>query len=175
MTGADLTGAPDSGAGPPQVRALALFDAALLTALLERSFPEQPWTEDALRSLLATPGVFGQIAFDESGPLGCLLLRAAVDEAEILWIAVLPEHRRRGIARDLFLAAVPVALSQGVRRLFLEVADDNRPARTFYRSLDFQPVGRRRAYYKRADGPAVDAVIMARSLPIEADPDDAGP
>ena len=83
------------------------------------------------------------------------------DEAEILTLAVHPTARRRGIAARLTAQAAAAARSLGVVRLFLEVAEDNAPARALYAALGFQPAGRRRGYYARKDGPAADALILA--------------
>ena len=49
------------------------------------------------------------------------------------------EHRRRGIARSLLLAALAVAAEAGQPQLALRVASDNRPALELYRGLGFQP------------------------------------
>jgi len=47
--------------------------------------------------------------------------------------------------------------------MFLEVAEDNEAAIHLYRSLGFQPIGRRPAYYRRADG-RVAAITFSKKL-----------
>ena len=44
------------------------------------------------------------------------------------------------------------------------MAADNAAAIALYRSAGFEPVGRRAAYYARPDGPAVDALVLRRTL-----------
>jgi ribosomal-protein-alanine N-acetyltransferase len=52
----------------------------------------------------------------------------------------------------------------GARSVFLEVAADNVPALGFYKSLEFEQVGRRSGYYQRSDGTQCDALILRKSL-----------
>ena len=50
------------------------------------------------------------------------------------------------------------------KRLFLEVAEDNAAALALYKGMGFQEIGRRKKYYHRPDGPAVDALNLALDL-----------
>lgn len=117
---------------------------------------DAPWDAMAFRDLLSQPGVIAVAEVD-----GFILIRVVADEAEILTLAVRPAARRRGIAGRLTAQAAAAAQSLGATRLFLEVAEDNAPARALYAALGFQPAGRRRGYYARKDGPAADALILA--------------
>ncbi len=117
---------------------------------------DAPWDAAAFRALLDQPGVIAR-----AEPDGFILIRAVADEAEILTLAVRPAARRKGIAARLTADAAAAARSLGALRLFLEVAEDNAPARALYAALGFQPAGRRRGYYARKDGPGADALILA--------------
>ncbi|MES2833604.1 MAG: GNAT family N-acetyltransferase [Pseudomonadota bacterium] len=117
---------------------------------------DAPWDAAAFRALLDQPGVIAR-----AEPDGFILIRVVADEAEILTLAVHPAARRKGIAARLTADAAAAARSLGALRLFLEVAEDNAPARALYAALGFQPAGRRRGYYARKDGPAADALILA--------------
>lgn len=69
--------------------------------------------------------------------------RVAVDEVEILNLAVTPEKRRSGVATALLkplLEAVP-------SRVFLEVRESNTAAQKFYLSVGFAELSRRPGYY----------------------------
>ncbi|MFS8868276.1 GNAT family N-acetyltransferase [Synechococcus sp. OH30] len=57
-------------------------------------------------------------------------------------LAVLPEWRRRGIARQLLLSAEVVVQEWGYRQLHLHVVEDNLPARQLYAQLRYTPVQR---------------------------------
>ncbi len=56
-------------------------------------------------------------------------------------VAVLPEFRRRGLARKLVVAALDMMRAQGGARVTLGVIDGNVPAQTLYRSLGFVEYG----------------------------------
>lgn len=131
---------------------------ATLAALHAAAF-DAPWSEAEIAALLAGPGV---AALAEPG--GFLLLRVVADEAEILTLAVAPAERRRGVGRRLVEAATARAAEAGARSLFLEVAEDNAAAVALYQACGFRPAGRRRGYYRRGEGPAADALILARDL-----------
>lgn len=91
---------------------------------------------------------------------GFLLSRQAIDEEELLLIAVRPEVRRRGIASALIERFAAEAKLRGVRRLFLEMRDGN-PAEALYRKHGFVPVGRRPNYYNRGKIRGIDAITFA--------------
>ena len=126
----------------------------------------QGWSEAEFESLLASSACLCEGAFDgDRGPLaGFLLSRRALDEAEILTIAVAPRHRRRGIGRNLLRRQMRRLAESGVKRLFLEVAEDNIAALALYRSLGFREEGRRKGYYRREVGPAATALVLASDL-----------
>jgi ribosomal-protein-alanine N-acetyltransferase len=139
------------------VRAVAPEDAEALAALHAAAFPPaQAWGADAFARLLALPGVFGCLAAGE----GFALLRAVLDEAEILTIAVVPGSRRRGLGAALLAAGLAGAAARGARACFLEVAAGNLAARGLYAASGFAAVGRRARYYE--DG--ADALVLRRAL-----------
>ena len=147
-----MTPLPIGAAGPDALPHLAALHAAAFDA---------PWSAEALAELLASPFNFALQA--GSPPAGFILARTVAGEAEILTLAVDPVSRRSGIGRALVDAAVGTALAMGAQTLWLEVADDNAAARALYASAGFEPAGRRRAYYSRAQG-AADALVLKRRL-----------
>lgn len=80
-----------------------------------------------------------------------------IDEGDILNIAVLPEVRRKGIARKLLRFILAEANSMGIERLILEVRESNLPAQELYKSMGFKVCGRCKNYY---DKPREDALLM---------------
>src|SRR3546814_96439 len=98
-------------------------------------------------------------------PIGLVFCRRVTDECETLVLAVLPGHWRRGLGRMLLAAALERAVTLGLRRILLDVAVDNEPARALYEAAGFRRVGRRRDYYRRADGRLVDALTLEVRLP----------
>lgn len=129
-----------------------------LAALHAEAF-DTPWSASAFADLLAQAGVALE---GEAG--GFILIRTVADEAEILTLAVRPSARRQGLGARLVRAATDRAAASGAARLFLEVAEDNVPARALYGALGFEPAGRRPRYYARTEGPSVDALLLVLNL-----------
>ncbi len=142
---------------------LAGVDYAALIAALHAACLSPPWSEATIARLLGGPGGLGWIATLDDQPAGFALIRQAADEAEILAIGVLPAKRRRGVGRALLTAIIGQCASNGLSRLYLEVAASNTAAKCVYGSAGFTQVGRRRRYY-RAGETCEDALVMRRDL-----------
>ena len=94
-------------------------------------------------------------------PLAAFLMgRVIADEAELLTLAVCPQCRRTGLARELVQRFADHAAGAGATSAFLEVAADNLPAQALYAATRWQPSGRRRDYY----APGMDALILSLRL-----------
>ncbi|MFK7752353.1 MAG: GNAT family N-acetyltransferase [Sedimentitalea sp.] len=129
-----------------------------MAALHRAAFaPSRPWSVHEFRDLLDDPKVrcFGDAA-------GFLLIRTVLDDAEVLTLAIHPDHQRQGHAQRLLSQwfGAPGTAHQA----FLEVANDNAPALALYRKTGFQQAGLRKAYYPRPNGAHVDAIVMRRHL-----------
>jgi ribosomal-protein-alanine N-acetyltransferase len=96
--------------------------------------------------------------------IGFAVSRMATDEAEILSIAVAASHRGRGLSRDLLLTHLGHLAGRGVRTVFLEVEENNQPARRLYERAGFAVTGRRERYYRQASGEQLNALLMRRDL-----------
>lgn len=141
--------------GPsPDFGVLATLHAAAFAGTGER-----PWGAAALEALASRPGAVLEVDAD-----GFALLQLAADEAEVLTLAVRPEARGQGLGRGLMIAGLAHVAALGARRVFLEVAEDNAPARALYRRLGFADAGRRPRYYARADGTRADALLLVLNL-----------
>jgi ribosomal-protein-alanine N-acetyltransferase len=121
------------------------------------------WTEADFAGLLASAGVFS--AGDDRG---IVLGRVAADEAELLTLAVLPEHRRCGLGRGLLALFEEDAQRRGAAIAHLEVDAGNAAAISLYARRGYVEVGRRKGYYRAGDGSRSDAVLMSRTLADDA-------
>lgn len=121
---------------------------------------DRPWSEPEFAALLAQPG-----ALLLGDGRAFLLARITLDEAEILTLATDPANHRQGLAAKLLGAFHGEAAARGARRAFLEVAEDNAPARALYHGHGYRLTGRRPGYYRRPDGPAAAALVLGRDLP----------
>lgn len=81
------------------------------------------------------------------------------DELHVNNLAVLPDWRRRGVARGLLRAVLAAARREGATRATLEVRASNLPALSLYGAFGFVQRGRRPLYYTN---PAEDALILWR-------------
>lgn len=156
------------------LRRLTIEDASLISDLHALGFQPAWGTEDML-GLLQDKNVFGFLAVDKnvllhSRPLGFVLARNLVDEAEILTIAVDPRGRGRGTGKALMREVLRTLYADRKERLVLEVDEGNDAALTLYRRLGFQKVGERKGYYSAAAdssttaGKGATALVMACTI-----------
>lgn len=76
-------------------------------------------------------------------------------EADLINIAVAPEHRRLGVGRTLLTWVIRRCRRMGVEMLWLRVRASNRSAREFYRVMGFTERGTFAGYYRDPDEPAI--------------------
>ncbi len=135
----------------------------VLAALHQTSF-ETPWSADEIGKLLTHPGTNATLAMDmHHTPVGFVLVRQAADEAEILTLCVDPQYRAQKIATRMVDSLKAEFKTQKVKKIFLEVADDNFPAIRVYQNCGFNTVAKRPGYYNKHGQSAKDALIMACS------------
>ena len=79
-------------------------------------------------------------------------------------IAVAASHRGRGLSRNLLLTHLGHLAGRGVRTVFLEVEENNQPARRLYERAGFGVAGRRERYYQQPGGEQLNALLMRRDL-----------
>jgi len=138
-------------------------DAAALAALHGASF-RRGWSEDEFERLLLDRSVLAHRAMIGRRPVGFIISRIAVGEAEILSVAVARAHQGRGLARRLLDLHMRRLAGLGVRTVFLEVDDDNVAARRLYAGSAFRQVGRRDGYYSGPGSAAGAALVLRRDL-----------
>lgn len=135
-------------------------EADALAQLHAQAF-DDPWDAAAIRGFIESIGVIAL-----RGEAGFILVRALAGEAEILTLAVAPAQRRRGLGRALVDAGAEAARAGGAEAMFLEVAADNLAAIALYDAAGFVRVGRRSAYYRRAGGAVMDALVLRKALTL---------
>lgn len=142
-------------------------DAAAFAALHAAAF-RRGWSEDELEQLLLDRNVIAHRAMvgTLAGRMlaGFIVSRLAAGEAEILSVAVAPARRGRGLARKLLDLHLRRLAGLGVTAVFLEVDEDNAPARRLYDRARFRDVGRRPAYYARDNAAPANALVLRRDL-----------
>jgi [ribosomal protein S18]-alanine N-acetyltransferase len=136
-----------------------------IAKLHARLFPEA-WDEAAVKALLEHPASTSLLAIAGEPKIvtGFVIGQLAADEAEIISIGVAPDWQRQGLGKKLVDGLIRAVKRGEARKLFLEVAEDNAAARALYLAHGFKETGRRKGYYKRMSGPAVDALTLALEL-----------
>lgn len=138
-------------------------DLAALAAIHRASF-HRGWDETEFEGMLAEANTLLQVLRLGSVVAGFVVSRIALDESEILSIAVASDYRGRGHSRQLLQTHLGHLAGRGVKTVFLEVEENNLAARALYDRFGFQLVGRRERYYQSADGKQLNALVLRRDL-----------
>jgi ribosomal-protein-alanine N-acetyltransferase len=149
--------------GTAAVEPASLRDAARLAQLHGESF-HRGWGEAEFEIMLAERNTLVHRLRSGRKIIGFAVSRIAADEAEILSIAMAASQRGRGLSRELLLTHLGHLSGRGVRAVFLEVEENNQPARRLYDRAGFTIVGRRERYYRQESGEQLDALRMRRDL-----------
>ena len=104
--------------------------------------------------------------FFSSFPQKGYAIISTVDEnIEILALAVDKNNRRRGVAKSLLTRIKFLAKKKRIKKIKLEVANDNLAAIRLYQNMGFFRTGIRKNYYNR-DKKKIDAILMELILGI---------
>jgi ribosomal protein S18 acetylase RimI-like enzyme len=148
------------------IRSLEAKDAEACDAILA-GLPDWFGDPNGIRECAeAVRSQKGYVATDDAGaPAGFLTWVSSSDAAEITWMAVRSDQRRRGIGRALTDALIERLRVEGVRSLLVKTLSDRSPdpsyaqTRAFYRSMGFEPVAELDIW-----GPDNPAQLLERSL-----------
>lgn len=124
-----------------------------LANLHKLCFPHKPWSAEDFAELKKSGC---EIIASQNG---FIVYRTVLDEAEIITIGVHPDARKAGIASAMLGIMENELKKSGVKSIFLEVAENNTPARELYKSNGYSEIGVRAGYY---DG--VDAIMMKKII-----------
>lgn len=138
----------------------------LIMAVMETAFEPafgEAWNRRQVEDALLLGHCQYGLAMAGADCAGFYLARNGFGEVELLLLAVDPQHRRRGYARQLLEDLAAYARDRNAERLLLEMRDGN-PAEHLYRQFGFEAVGARKNYYKLAEGQRGDAITFAKPL-----------
>jgi [ribosomal protein S18]-alanine N-acetyltransferase len=148
--------------GTPVIEPATMRDAPRLAQLHGTSF-HRGWGESEFEGMLSERNTLVHRLRLGRKIIGFVISRIGADEAEILSIAVDAGHRGKGLSRNLLLTHLGYLAGRGVRVIFLEVEENNQPARRLYERAGFAVVGRRERYYRQG-GEQLNALLMRRDL-----------
>lgn len=107
-----------------------------------RAFGDEPWGSDWREFVEYDPnGVF--VAVDEGQVVGFAICFRRDDFGYISVVAVVPEHRRRGLASALVGRCTAYLISLGLGTVRIDAWEDSTPAVAAYESLGFAVYERR--------------------------------
>jgi len=149
--------------GAVAIEPATMRDAPQLALLHGASF-HRGWGEGEFESMLAERNTLAHRLRAGRKLIGFAISRIAADEAELLSIAIAANRRGRGLSRNLLLTHLGHLAGRGVRTVFLEVEENNQPARRLYERAGFTVAGRRERYYRQPGGEHLNAVLMRRDL-----------
>ena len=149
--------------GAAAIEPATLRDAPRLAELHGASF-HRGWDESEFEFMLSERNTLVHRLRIGRKIIGFAISRMAADEAEILSIAIAAGHRGRGLSRNLVLTHLGHLAGRGVRTVFLEVEENNQPARRLYERVGFAITGVRERYYQQPGGEQLNALIMRRDL-----------
>ena len=133
-------------------------DLEQVLAIEQASFT-MPWSRNLfLSEFRNAPVSLMLVARSPRAIVGYIVCWIVADELHILDLATEPAHRRKGISRQLVLAALSQGSKRKVGRVFLEVRTSNEAALCLYEGLGFIRSTVRKGYY---DLPLEDAVVMS--------------
>ena len=131
-------------------------------ALQERNIFSDYWSLDAFRESLNNKQAYLVVSVDEQDePTGYACVYTALDEAELMNIAVFPEYRGQNLGDALMLHLISYLKTVEIHFFYLEVRQSNVPAQSLYMKHGFEIVGKRKNFYEM---PREDAWVMTREI-----------
>ncbi|MBL4602360.1 MAG: ribosomal protein S18-alanine N-acetyltransferase [Emcibacteraceae bacterium] len=146
---------------------MGIEGAELLSEIYAEAFkktPEQQWGKEAFCDFYSISGTIGYVIKEKEQPIGFLLLRKIIDEAEIITFCILPKWCQNGYGKYLLEWVIDELQQQSIKRFFLEVRENNDAAVRLYNKCSFEIIGRRKGYYKGHQNGNIDALVMQLRL-----------
>lgn len=128
-------------------------------AELEKRCFNDPWSENSIASELNNRLSCWLVALEGDVVIGYVGSQTVLGETDMMNIAVHPDYRNQGVAKNLIQTLMDTLSGQGSHSLMLEVRQSNEPAKNLYASLGFETVGIRKNYYRN---PKEDALILRK-------------
>ena len=145
------------------VRWMVRRDLADVVAIEQVCF-ESPWCETDFLDCLRQRNCIGMVAEHDGRVIGFMIYEVPKNRIHLLNVAVAPEHRHCGVARQMIRKLMGKLVNQKRSRIVVEVRETNLPALLFFRSLGFRATDIRRDFYEETNE---DAYLMQYRLPTE--------
>ena len=133
------------------IRPFSLADLEFILQIESHSFPKSPYDWATFLNLHTLyPETFLVYVGSSHGQKGEKILGYIVfsRDGHIISIAVQPQHRRKGIGRQLLQR---VMATSALKKVWAEVRRSNQGAQAFYSKMEFQMIGVVPNYYENED------------------------
>ena len=118
------------------------------------------WTKKQWQSEFNKIGVKVVGVLFQKKIIGIYAVQTIIDEVQINYFSIKQKFRRKGYGSYLMTYLVKDCERLNIKKLILEVSENNLIAEVFYRKFNFFTVGRRKNYYK--DG--TDAILKEKKI-----------
>jgi ribosomal protein S18 acetylase RimI-like enzyme len=128
-------------------------DVAAVIALWQRCGLTRPWNDPAADIALARQGSNAAVLLGRDGDavVASVLVGHDGHRGWVYYVAVDPQHRKKGLGRAIMAAAEEWLRARGILKLQLMVRPDNIQVQAFYETLDYDEQ-ERVVYAKWLDG-----------------------
>jgi len=147
----------------PFIRVMEKRDIDLLVSL-EAGIFSDPWPAEAFSEGLESGNHTFLVVEAEKQVVGYASFYIEMGEGRLTNIAIIPEFRRKNIAKRLLEYILEIVKKAGCKYIFLDVRPTNKAAISLYSGFGFCEVYRRPEYYSN---PTEDALVMVRNLDDE--------
>lgn len=134
---------------------------------LEQLCFDEPWTKGMFLGDIKNENTVYFAAVDGNNDVIAYAgMWIAVDEGQITNVAVHPDYRCKGIAKQLLKSLYDICFKKQLCCITLEVRESNTKAIALYKNDGFESVGLRKNYYKN---PIENAILMTKEFCHEGD------
>ena len=153
---------PDAYPAPAGVkfRPMNAMDLVTVYAIEKVAYKEDPWSLAQFKEELKAKNRWYIVAEFENQVIGYAGALTNGDAVDVLTLTVSPEHRRKGIGRELLRRLIDWSRNKKVAAIMLEMRVGNSEAYPLYLANGFVPLQERKNYY----GPGVHATVMRKEL-----------
>ncbi|MBS0271064.1 MAG: GNAT family N-acetyltransferase [Proteobacteria bacterium] len=141
-----------------------VFEDCQSAAHLHQKVFFKGWKENDFREFLENPLIFSLKVEKDHELIGYIMWREVKDEAELLTLVVSTPYQNKGIGSVLLGRCITILKEKHILNVFLEVAEDNHVAKSFYIKHDFILLSKRPHYYPRPGKKKISALNFFKKL-----------
>lgn len=144
------------------VRKMSQADLPAILEIADKSFTT-PWNSSSFEYEIGNKDAVLKVAEFNGALIGYVCIRFFLDVTHVMDLAVIQEHRQKGVGGILLLEALREIKKArpDTEHVTLEVRESNTAARKLYEKYGFRETGRRINYYSKPDE---DGIIMGLDL-----------